>query len=382
MNGMGKMANKKNGTVTTRVVCTVCFLLFSFLWLYMFQADVLAVAQHTLSHGVTHYDRTIGAVLITVCLSLLQQGVYAVTRLSRRTHALTYLPSFLFLAFLSGFSAGSTSSAVAWSLLIPVVLALWGAGVWLARQLLPFEKDGKLPTGLFSRRVWLNLSQMAAMMLAVAALGNTNAVYHFKAHAETALARGDADEALRVGRRSLETDSRLTMLRAYALSRKGIMGERLFCYPVTGKGDDLLPASGRLMLLPADSIWKHLGGRPIYRLTARQYYQALEKDSLATAAVADYVLCGLLIDRDLDAFAETLPRYYDLSEQLPKHYREALTLYRHLRSTPYIIYEDPVMEEDWEDMQLLEKQYAKTRERQLNMLEHYGNSYWYYYYYR
>ena len=48
-----------------RVMCAILFLCFSFLYLYEYQADVLAVAQHVLSDGQTHYNRTIGAVLIT-----------------------------------------------------------------------------------------------------------------------------------------------------------------------------------------------------------------------------------------------------------------------------------------------------------------------------
>ena len=55
---------KKNGTITTKVVCAVCFIIFTFLWLYEFQADVIAIAQHTLSKGVTHYNRTAGAVCV------------------------------------------------------------------------------------------------------------------------------------------------------------------------------------------------------------------------------------------------------------------------------------------------------------------------------
>lgn len=33
------------------------FLLFTFLYLFEYQADVLAVTQHVLAHGVTHYNR-------------------------------------------------------------------------------------------------------------------------------------------------------------------------------------------------------------------------------------------------------------------------------------------------------------------------------------
>ena len=55
------------------VVCAVLFVLFTFCYLYFYQADVIAAAQHVFSGGQTRYDRLIGAVLITVglfCLHL------------------------------------------------------------------------------------------------------------------------------------------------------------------------------------------------------------------------------------------------------------------------------------------------------------------------
>lgn len=331
------MLRKKNGLASVRGVCAVIFILFSFLWLYEFQADVLAVAQHVLSQGQTHYDRTIGAVLITAVLMLLQLCVYAVTRLSRRTHALTYLPSMLVLAVISDVPSDIDYhfSFGAWAWVIPVVLIAWGGVVWLAKHVMPFENDDKTPTGVFSRRMWINLLQMMIMMIVVTVVGNTNAVFHFTAHAETALLRNDAESATRVGIRSEETDECLSMLRIHALARQGQLAEQLFCYPLKGNSADMLPLKGsrsRLRLLPADSIWKAFGARPVYAMTTKFYLSALERDTVEHPMVADYVLCGLLIDRQLDDFAEALPRYYSMEEDsLPRHYREALSLRRLLR---------------------------------------------------
>ena len=325
----------KNGTITTKVVCAVCFLIFTFLWVYFFQADVLAIAQHTLSHGATHYDRTIGAVLITVVLMVLQLVVHRFLRLDHRSHALTYVPSMLLLAFISDINADIDDhySFGVWPWVLPVVLALWGGAIWLARQIDPFVNDEKMGTGLFSRCVWINLLQLVGMMLLVAAVGNTNAVFHHRAHAEMAMMNGDVDEVLRVGKRSAETDVTLTMLRANALARRGELGERLFEYPVVGTGDNLLPSFSHLQILPADSIWHSLGARPAFKMSAKHYFHCLERDSLATSLVADYVLCAYLIDRDLEGFVRALPRYYNdtIKEVLPRYYREALDLYEQPR---------------------------------------------------
>ena len=77
-----------------RVMCAVVFFVFTFCYLYFYQADVLAMAQHVLSGGKTRYNSLIGAVLITLVLYLLQLLVFAVTRLYKRAHALTYFPSY------------------------------------------------------------------------------------------------------------------------------------------------------------------------------------------------------------------------------------------------------------------------------------------------
>lgn len=383
--------NHQGGTLTTRIVCAVCFLAFSFLWLYWFQGDLLAVAQHALSGGVTHYDRIIGAIIITLVLFLLQLAVYGVTRLSRRTHALTYVPSFLALAFLSDISISADNGVEVghlWPLLVGVFV-LWIGAVWLSKQLLPFSDGDKQPTGLFSGRTWINLAQLAVMMLFVAAVGNTNAVAHFRAHAETALLRGDNREAMRVGWESYETDPQLTMLRAFALSREGLLGEKLFCYPIAGSGADLLPMREAPLLLPADSIWKHLGGKPGKPMSEKMFYKLLEHDSLAKPAVADYVLCSRLIDRDLKGFVRLLPKYYEANHQeapLPRHYREALVLYDHLQHNGVPSFKgdlqspaDEALSQEYEQLQELLAQYPEGSEQQLQLLENYRNTYWYYY---
>ena len=357
--------HKKNGTITIRVMCAVVFMLFCFIWLYAFQADVIAYGQHVLSRGQTHYDRTVGAVIITVVLQLLQLVVYGFVRLSRRSHALTYLPSMLALALLSNVDPDMTIEGVLhgrwW--IVAVVLLLWGGAVWLARHVMPFANDNKEPTGLFSQRSWTNLLLLVAMMLGVAAVANTNSVFHFRAHAEKALQNGRPDEALSVGLRSHEADESLTMLRIHALARQGQLGERLFEFPIVGRSADMLPLKGsrsRLLMMPRDSLLKHLGGRPLYAMDVSTYLRALERDSLATALVPDYRLCAMLIDRDLPAFAQALPQYYPDSTLLPRYYREALQLYQQRDSVP-----TP----------------PATKADRLHAYEQQRDTYWYYYYY-
>lgn len=361
-----------------RSVCAIAFLLFTFLWLYWFQADVLAVAQHVLSGGRTTYNRLTGALIITAVLMVLQLLVVQIAPLRRSLHWLTYLPSFLLLAVISDITVDCRFPlASRWWLLL-LLLAVWGVVTWVFSRLEPLAKSA-----VNIRRLWHNLLGLACMMLAVALLANTDIVFHFRAHAETSLKSGDVDEALRVGEESGETDGSLTMLRAYALSLKGQLGERLFRYPIVGTSDNLLPMSGesQLLMYPADSLYRHLGARPVGQMRALRYFELLENKGKATKAVADYRLCAMLIDRKLDDFASSVTRYYQLNDSLPRHYREALVLYRHQRSHPVVVYHDAVTDTDYNDLQELEAQYPDFTERKGKVLEKYEGSYWYYYEY-
>lgn len=378
-------SKKKNSTITIKVMCAIVFCLFSVCWLYWFQADVLAVAQHILSGNSTHYNRSVGAVLITVLLLVLQQVISSFVRLYRRAYAFTYFPSMLILGVISDIDSTIDQQFTlgAWYWVFPLALCIWGSVTWVVRKIQQFHHDNE-PSGMFSQRGWVNMLWMVLMMLFVAAVGNSNAVFHFRTHVEVAILEKDIDEALRTGNESAETDVHLTMLRAYALSLKGALGERLFEYPVNGSGDDLLPlpsSQSRMLLLNPDSLFLHLGAKPLGKMTTSRYLYILERDSLATSAVADYRLCGLLVDKRIDDFVNMLPVYYAINDSLPKHYKEALTLYAHLRSHPVLIYQNAVMAEDWKDFQKLQNTYASLSERRGKVEERYALSYWYYYYY-
>lgn len=369
-----------------RVVCAVVFVSFTFLWLYSFQADVLAYAQHVFSHGQTHYNRLVGAVLITLSLWLLQWGVSSLLRLRNRLYALTYYPSVVMLALLEAVcpsADGQLSVSLWWLLLLPLS-ALWIFATMGACELSRLDHRHFQP--FFSRSMWENLLVLAAMLTGLTAVANTDAVFHYRARVETCLFEQRFDDALLVGSQSQETDASLTMLRAYALSRQGQLGDRFFQYPVAGSGADLVPidsSRSRLLRYPQDSLYRHLGAIPRPGMDTPTYLSRIERYGQATAAVRDYVLCGLLIDRRLDAFARALPRYYTVSDSLPlpRHYREALTLYTHSRTNPVLEYHDAVTDEDYADLQELEAQYSDPRERHIRVKEKYQGSYWYYYEY-
>lgn len=372
---------RNDSTMTIKAVCAVVLACFTFLWLYFFQADVLYLAQHVLSAGQTHYHRFWGAVLLTVVLWLLQLLVYRLVRLRKASHALTWGPSMLLLAVLSSVNADFDRHPTigVWWWLAPLLLVVWSLIVWAAKTIQPYETDNR--SFYVLRRVWVNLLTAVLLMIGVAVCSNTDAVFHFRTHAEVAMLHGNYDEALRVGERSLETDSSLVMVRMYALSKQGLLTERLFEYPVIPSSDVMLPTTEavRLAVYPLDKFYRHLGAIPRRPMRPIDYLKTIIRSGQAKPAAVDYLLCGYLIDCNLDSFACKLPRYYTVNDSLPRYYREALVLYNHQRSHPLVIFHDPVLDVDYTDMRKMMATCRDNNERKGKMLEDYKGSYWYYY---
>ena len=374
--------DKDSSTIIIRVMCATIFVLFSWGWLYLFQADALAMTQHVLSDGLTHYNRLVGAIIITAVLMVLQYIINGFIKLNKRFHALSYMPSMLLLGMLTEISQtidnGISLSRSIW--LVLFFLVIWIALIFLVRQYENVEKEFHVP--FFSRSMWINMLIMTAMIICVARIGYTNAVFQFRMKVEGYLMSGDYHQAREVGQKSLESDANLMMLRMYALARCNELGEHLFEYPIAGNSSQILPTNGKtkMLLCPTDSIYKFMGARPAVSMEPERYLAMLQRrDSVNNLAIADYLLCGYLIDKQLDRFAQTISSYYPLNANLPKHYREALTLYTHSRSNPLVVYRVPEVEEDYANYQELKRQYQEPMERKTRVSEEYRGTYWYYY---
>lgn len=377
---------KNSSTLTIHVMCAIVFVLFSLAWLYFFQADVMAMTQYELSGGLTHYNAAVGALIITVLLYLLQLVVYAVTRLKKRSHALTYVPSMLILAMLTDVSQqiasdGDVDHTISWWLVVLIIL-VWGGLVFLARQFQQVEDDDSY--SFVSPAMWINMLTMSLLMMGVAWLGNTNAVFHYRMQTEALLVRGEYEKALMIGKKSLESDNHLMMLRMYALARTDGLGQHLFEYPVSADSSEILPTNGkvRMMLCPEDSLYRFLGARPAEKMEPERYLlMLLRRDSVPRRTIGDYLLCSYLINKDIDRFAREVGRYYVVNDSLPKHYREALTLYIHQRSNPLFVTHFTVTEEDFNNFREMEREYPTLSERKGKIGEQYRGTYWYYYKY-
>ena len=267
-------------------------------------------------------------------LQVLQLLVYTVFRLTNRGHALTYFPSMLCLALISAINTDIARSFAwgFWWILIPLALAAWVAVSLVVRYIQNVEPD-KGTKIFFSRPMWINMLVMVLMMLGVAWVGNTNAVFHYRMKAEACLLRGDYEGALDAGWESLESDADLQMIRMYAMARRGELGERLFHYPIIGSSNVMLPTSdaSHFVRYPIDSLYRAFGARPARPMLPTTYLKALasNSDSLRISDSAmDYELCGLLIDRQLDDFVNASASFSYAGDSLDTSTSASFTIVR------------------------------------------------------
>lgn len=381
-----KYCNTKGGTYLIKLICTILFCSFSFVYLYFYQADILAVAQHILSNGATTYNDLIGALIITVIFKLIQVGISSFFYANDDIYALTYFPSAVLLSILSSISITDRGFIAMghgpWLSVVLLVLLLLGCIIYKRRIL----NHTKVCTNskIFPLVLWRNLMILSLIFLFVGLSGNNNTLIHYRLRMESYMVENQFSSALKVGEKSQESDAWFTMLRMYAMAREGKLADELFQYPIRStSSSDIIPMenSVRCLLYPNDSIYKFLGARPLKPMNSVLFLQSLLHSGLATNSVKDYLLCGFLIDKNLDDFVKNLPKYYNINGKLPKHYREALTLYTHIRSNPTIVYHDDIMDTDYEDMKTLEKKYKSVAARKFAIHDQYAGTYWWYYEY-
>ncbi len=379
-----RFIRRGSDTAVANIVCGVVFCLFSFIFLFFYQDDLLTMEQHVLSKGLTHYNRTAGAVIITLLMMLLQQGIDAATKRCTKHPALTYFIPFTALAVITDVSptVDSGYSLGAWAWAIPLLVAGYALATYVSASLLA-NNNGPGHKSQY-RILWENLTMMAVFAAFTCATSNTDRLFHVRMKTDRLASEGKFAEALEAGKGCAQTDSSTTMLRAYALSRTGNMGERLFEYPLCGGSDALLPngTSVKAMICREGQIYRNVARPANRRMRAKEYLLRMRAMGYAKKPLRDYLLCAYLMDKDIDAFAREIaadPRF--AAGTLPKHYREALVLYNHIRSNPVTNYTNTVADADYADLQAILKSTPDKAERKVKARETFGNTYWFYWLY-
>ncbi len=380
---MYKPTPSKRTARTMFWLCGSLFSIFSFLYLYVMQADLMTVSQHLLSMGQTAYSPLWGALVITGVLLFLQGLMHRLIVYPMRFQALYLFPSCLVLGLLTSIvpqSGWEVQLSTSWGVVL--------AGVFIYILVTWFSlhyPDTKNRRPSFISGLWVNLLILSLQCCMTIAVSNTNDIYHYRIHAERLVSQGQDSLALTIGQRSLQTDSELAAVRAFALSRTGQMGEFLFTYPQYNGSNGLLP----LITDTVDvfgwkkALYRHLGGRPGRTIrNAAHYLNSLSLYPSATDATYDYRLCACLLDKNLNHFVSLLAnRQAMIADSIPRHYREALVLYSNLKPNT-VTYQDSVMECTFQEFKTHAGQFESPTERANQSRRKYGDTYWWYYFYQ
>ncbi len=290
------------------------------------QGDLLAEAQFVLSQGLTLYSLLAGAITITVVLQIVQWVVTRMLHFNSQYYSLSYLPSLLLLAMLTNITHNDLYNFTFgyWTWILPLILLVYVILVFA------FRGRSSLTRSIYDL-LWRNYVLLFAMMLICGAIPRTNEVCHYELSVERHIMQQDYQGALSVGRGSLHTTRRLGELRMYALSKQGLLPECLFDYPQEYGADGLLQVTDQ------DSTYRYtplnichsFGVVPkLTPATTTQKYLLYVNsvDTLRTPTTQDYLLCYLLLQKDLKLFEYYLKQFYPQSPstQLPRAYREAV----------------------------------------------------------
>lgn len=427
---MNAYSHNNNTAGIIRHSCGIIFILFSFLYLYFLQGELISKAQYVLSNGTTTYSIFWGALIITAVLRLIQIPISKYIKVPVRYHALSYLPSMTLLTALCDVASATTKgeSSGGWWLGLIVLFFLFYLLVRFAVY---------IDSALYTNPKWSNklspylTSNSIAFLLIIFCCGTCNSstdVDMYEQKVERLVLNNDYEDAIRVGEKSLNANLRLTNLRMYALSEQGLLADRLFDYPQYYGSEGLLCVSdtGRhLYRFDARDICQYLGVPCDSNIhTTTDYFnsvvfrQQLVADSLMGIELArsnnpdslqgqidmhyeklktdkrridDYILCGLLLDRNIDGFKEKLDELYSKEyfsdsvvpvDSLPRAYREAMVMiYPEIGDTmmleQYATYLD--LKESEKDSTVSSN---ITRRKKIgeNSPRTFGNTYWWYYY--
>lgn len=344
---------------------------------------MLVYAQHILSGGITAYNPLIGAVIITFVLgivSILSASLF--TNNFFRIPALYHLPSMLVLASLTDINivedASDSVTGKAWIASIIIFVLLLAVNRMIKG--LPRSVHFSSVSDIF-RDLAINVGVIIGMIAMVFGMANTNDIDHEMLRQEVLISKDRYDEVLSPFKKQNFSNDHLTTLRAFALAKTNGIGEHFFEYPVNSNSDALLPSENNPMLVvPEKQIFKFIGGKPAEGMKARRCLQILKWRNQLSDDARDYLYLAFLLDKDLDGFVNCLAKDSVNVKTLPKHYREALTLYNHLRTQPEIDYSMPEMDTDYDDFEALKKKNHVKLLRENALRESYGNTYWYYYF--
>lgn len=376
--------NEKRIQRTATLFCVVLFVVFSYTFLAVYQAPLLEIFYDRVANGKLQYNAHIVAGIITALLTLLALWLNRMAGFKREWTAVAYLPSCIILAFITDIDRTLYTggfSYLAWSIIFAVAILFYLFMAFILHRVLFAQIKNLDMEG--SRIMWRNMLLLTLLFFLTGTLSSAEEDIKNEAMAYKYYKRGNIDKALKVGRNAASASRELTSSRAYYLALKGELGERLFAYPQYYGSEALLPSFTQTTPLSPDTVYSQFDiERRATDTTIEFLARAASADSVSRN-VADYYMSALLLEKRLDEFMVTLPRYYNVEEPnaLPKNYKEAILLYNDIATDSTIVVTDEELVKRYTEMRAVESEYPDILVRSNIVHSRYGKSYWYYYNY-
>lgn len=371
------MKRKNKYHTPIRIICAVLFATFSFLYIYLFQGELLALLQDHLSKGVTSNNALGTALIVTLLLLFVQWGVNRLSKLHGSWEALSYVPSCVLLALFTAIDGDTVHySPSKWIWGVVLCLLVYVFIVWVERRVIALSRPSLM------KQLWPNMMTFALLFVVTAQIGNHATVQHMEMAAWKYLHESDYEAMLKVGKQSDDYNVGLTTLRNLAMLKTGTLPERLFCYPQPYGVEGLIyHADDRCAEnYSAMEFYTHLGTQPNEGETGRDFAQRLYA-TVDSVTYRDCYLAALLLDKDLDALAPELEAMLQKGAKLPTYYQEALLLYNTQHpEAPIAFVPDAQIVADYEAYCQLQQEHADNRVVARNKaMRQYGKTYWNYY---
>lgn len=367
-----------------RIMCAVVFVIFSFTFLSIYQAPLLEVVYDITATGKLQYDERITAAILTVTLLLITLWLNKFAKFTREWEALAYLPACVMLAFITNIDRTiyiGVGFSWTWAWIWAVTIFVYVFASWVHKRVL-FMRIKDI-TRAANRIMWRNLLLLSLIFCFTGFITNDDENFKHEAMVYHYVKKGDYDTARCVALRSYAASQELTAGRAYLLAHEGLLGEKLFVYPQYYGLDGLLPREEKPSPLSASMVYDFLKVKPQKEEGTIEFLTRVLGVDTAAVAVKDYYLSALLLDKRLEEFADSLPRFYNVSDvaNLPLHYREALLLCSKVFPDKVTSFADSALEEKYSEMLKVEQEHQDVLVRSNYVRKFFGTTYWWYYLY-
>lgn len=360
------------------------FLLFTLLFLGITESDVICYLQcYAVSHTLPSYPWLSAIVLTFITGGVIYIGEKIADNIRQ--------DRFMVYAFCAWALTALTSIGFV-SVVYQIVLVI--VAIFMTLAVLFVKK--KIQRSSASKQ-WKNSQafflQAFALFLYMGIGNGVTDVQHYELRTAQALMSNHLHRGYKVGEKSYATSQRLFAMRCYLLAKdeeEGGLGEHIFeqVVPQCGAASLFFPEDEKQKLLfPADSLEHLLGSKRLPQEAPIAYlrrcaWQAYLKGNNRTPI--DYYLCGLLLDRNLNAFASEVKRFYPkevATSKLPTYFAQALLLYRRTNTQPQVFYTDSSIEANMQDYMDMGDTIANKTVRSNLLRRSYGTTYWWWYAY-